>query len=290
MDFKEENNTRDQIANSRNRKSNRPHMAVRRACILTALLVLIIIGGSIGYTTLYQPYAQRIERTAAINARIEKTALAKVTQTAQVVATLTSQAYATATTVANLQHSYNEMTTAVPNINDDLHTPDVNNWETGSGCSFTHSAYTINVQEKGFFLPCLAKNIQVKNFVYQVDMDILSGDAGGLIIRAKQKNTQSYIFVVGQDSSYSLYYYAGNAQKAAQPLTDGYSDLIKTGYNHVNTLGVLASGSSLDFYINRTYVTSIVNASMTTGQVGLLANNYKSSTEVTYTHAKIWKL
>lgn len=290
MEFKEENVSRDQETGSRHHKYIRPRTAVRRASILTAILVLTIAAGSVGYTTIYQPYAQRLERIAASNVRIEKTAQAKAAQTAQVVATMTVQAQATETTVAHIQHSYDEMTATFPSINDDLHTPDMNNWETGSGCSFTNDAYTASVAEKGFFLPCLAKNIKISNFVYQVDMNIMSGDAGGLIVRANQADEQSYIFVVGQDSSYSLYYYAGNAQKAAQPLADGYSDLIKTGYNHVNTLGVLASGASLDFYINHKYVTSISNATMATGQIGLLANNYKSSTVVIYAHAKIWKL
>lgn len=265
-------------------------MTMRLASIPLAVLILIIAVGSIGYITFYQPYARHLALTAASDARIAKMAQARATQTAQVVATITAQAQATETTVTHLQHSYNEMSATIPTINDELTAPDMNNWETGAGCSFINEAYTATVKEKGFFLPCLAKSIKIDNFVYQVDMNIMSGDAGGLIVRANQATDRSYIFVVGQDSSYSLYYYAGNDQKAAQPLTDGYSDLIKTGYNHINTLGVLASGASLDFYINRKYVTSIDNATMTVGQVGLLANNYKSSTKVIYAHAKIWKL
>jgi hypothetical protein len=290
MDLKEEPDTRNQSVCSQYPKRHRQLMTAKSATILATLLILIIASGFIGYTTMYQPYMQRLQRTAAVEAKMVHIAMTKATQTAQVVATMTFHAQTTATTVAHLQHSYNEMVTTVPDINDDLQNPDVNNWETGFGCSFTDSAYTATVQAKGFFLPCLAKGITVSNFVYQVSMNIIKGDAGGLIVRADRKNTRSYIFVVGQDSSYSIYYYAGNAQKAAQPLADGYSDLIKTGYNHENVLGVLASGTSLDFYINRKYVASIADTAMTSGQVGILANNYKSSTEVIYSHAKIWKL
>jgi hypothetical protein len=267
------------------RRNRRPMIIIT----LATLLIVTIASGIIGYTTMYQPYMQRQQREAAAEAKIVHTAMVKATQTAQVVATMTFQTQATATTIAHFQHSYNEMTETTPNINDDLHNPDINNWETGSGCSFTNSAYTATVQAKGFFLPCLAKSIKVSNFVYQVDMNIAKGDAGGLIVRADQHNTRSYIFVVGQDSSYSLYFYAGNTQKAAQHIADGYSDLIKTGYDHENTLGVLASGTSLDFYINQKYVASVADAKMTSGQVGVLANNYKNATEVIYSHAKVWK-
>lgn len=290
MELKEEPDTRARSAVSHYQKRSRRPMTVKSATILATLLILIIASGFIGYTAMYQPYMQRLQRAAAVEAKLAHTAMVKATQTAHVVATMTVQTQATATTTAHLQHRYNEITATLPSIKDDLHNPDINNWETGAGCSFTNSAYATTVQAKGFFLPCLAKGIKISNFVYQVDMNILQGDAGGLIVRADQKNTRSYIFVVGQDSSYSLYYYAGNAQKAAQPLTDGYSDLIKTGYNHKNTLGVLASGTSLDFYINQKYVASIADATMTSGHIGVLANNYKNTTEVIYSHAQIWKL
>jgi hypothetical protein len=286
MELREKPDPSNQATLIHYQKRNRQPMTV---IILATLLIVTIVSGVIGYKTIYQPYMQRLQRAATAEAKIVHRALVKATQTAQVVATMTLQTQATATTIAHFQHSYNEMTETTPSINDDLRNPDLNNWETGSGCSFTNSAYTATVQVKGFFLPCLAKGIKVSNFVYQVDMNIVKGDAGGLIVRADQQNTRSYIFVVGQDSSYSLYYYAGNTQKAAQHIADGYSDLIKTGYNHENTLGVLASGTSLDFYINQKYVASVADAKMTSGQVGVLANNYKNATEVIYSHAKIWK-
>lgn len=258
--------------------------------IVLALLLVVGISTLIGYNVAYLPYMQHMQSTATVEARIQQTAHARSMHAAQVAATLTAQTRATATSVARHQRNYDQITSVFPNVNDDLHNPDTYNWDTGSGCSFTNSTYSASVTEKGFFLPCIAQNTKLSNFVYQVDMKIITGDAGGLIIRARGDNSQSYIFVVGQDGSYSIYYYSGENKKAAQTLADGYNDQIITGYKQVNTLAVLASGSSMDFYINKKYVASVIDTTLSSGQIGVLANNYKRSTVVTYSHARIWKL
>ncbi|GCE19645.1 hypothetical protein [Dictyobacter kobayashii] len=261
-----------------------------RLVIGLALLMLVSCSVLIGYKTVYQPYMRGMYSTATVEARIQMTAQVKATHAAQFSATLTAQTIATATSVARHQKNFDEITSTFPDINDDLHTPDTYNWDTGSGCSFVNSSYSSVVSQRGFFLPCIAKKTQLQNFVYQVDMKIITGDAGGLIIRAREDNSRSYIFVVGQDGSYSIYYYSGDDRKAAQTLSDGYSNQINTGYKQVNTIGVLASGSSLDFYINKKYVTSVIDNTLSNGQIGVLANSYKNPTEVFYSHARIWKL
>ncbi|GCE05580.1 hypothetical protein KDAU_29090 [Dictyobacter aurantiacus] len=258
--------------------------------IATALLLVVGSSTLIGYKIVYHPYILRIQGTATSIARIQQTVHVRATHAAQISATLIAQDRATATAVARHQNNYDLVTSSFPSINDDLHNPDIYNWDTGSGCTFNNSTYNVTVAEKGFFLPCIAKNTSLSNFVYQVDMKIISGDAGGLIIRSHGDNSQSYIFVVGQDGSYSIYYYSGENRKAAQTLADGYNSQIITGYRQVNTLAVLASGSSLDFYINRKYVTSVIDTTLSSGQIGVLANNYKRSTLVAYSHARVWKL
>lgn len=261
----------------------------KRSLITYALFVLLLGSGMLGYATAYRPYMQQRQRAELIQARIVQTVQARATHAAQLSATVQAQEQATATSVAYHQKNYQEMTSSSPDISDDLHNPDTYNWDTGSGCSFTNSSYSASVSQKGFFLPCLAQHTQLSNFVYQVDMTILTGDAGGLIARARDDNSHSYIFVVGQDGSYSIYYYASDSKNAAQPLAEGYSEHIMTGHHKKNTLGVLASGSSLDFYINKKYVASVVDTTLGGGQIGVLANNYKHTTEVVYSHARVWK-
>ncbi|GER88525.1 hypothetical protein KDW_26870 [Dictyobacter vulcani] len=261
----------------------------KRSLLVYALLVLMLGSGMIGYATAYRPYMQQRQKEELIRSRIIQTVQARATHAAQLSATVQAQAQATATSVAYHQKNYSEMTSSSPDLNDDLHNPDIYNWDTGSGCSFTTSSYSASVSQKGFFLPCLAQHTQLNNFVYQVDMTILKGDAGGLIVRAHDDNSRSYIFVVGQDGSYSIYYYASDSKNAAQPLAEGYSEHISTGQHKENTLGVLASGSSLDFYINKKYVASVMDTTLGSGQIGVLANSYKHTTEVIYSHARVWK-
>ncbi|GCF08138.1 hypothetical protein KDI_17020 [Dictyobacter arantiisoli] len=265
-------------------------LTAKMAIILSVLTLMVIGSGMLGYMTLYRPYMKQVQATATVDAIAAQTAQVKATRIAHQIATATAQARATLTALTQHQNNYDDIVNTRADINDDLHAPDTFNWDTGSGCSFTNQTYTATVTQHGFFLPCLAKNITLHNFMYQTDMNIVKGDAGGLIMRARDASSQSYIFVVGQDGSYSVYYYAGDDRKAAQTLTDGYSDTINTGNNTTNTLGVIASGTSLDFYINKKYITSIVNTRLTTGKIGVLANSYKHPTEIRYRHAKVWKL
>ncbi|GCE27196.1 hypothetical protein KDA_26800 [Dictyobacter alpinus] len=283
MEFEEAPETKKQIATS-NKVIRKKRIAMAAALLLFALSSSIV-----GYSALYRPLIQQQRITATARARIVQTVQARATHAAQLSATVTAQNEAKATAVAYHQKNYAEMTSLSPIINDDLRNPDTYDWETGSGCSFKDSSYNTSVSQKGFFLPCIAQNIQLKNFVYQVDMNITKGDAGGLIVRAHSDTSRSYIFVVGQDGSYSIYYYEGNHKKAALALAEGYSEHINTGYHKENTLGVLASGTSLDFYINKKYTTSVIDTTLGSGQIGVLANNYKHSTEVIYSHARVWK-
>jgi hypothetical protein len=254
--------------------------------VLILSLVLLISCGSIGYTTIYRPYALHVQSTNTAIARVAQTA----NSTAIAQATTMASIHATETVLAQRQIAFDKITNTTPTLNDTLSSPDTYNWDTGSGCSFTNNAYTTVVTQKGFFLPCLAKKTFFRNFVYQVHMKISKGDAGGLIIRADTNTTQSYLFVVGQDGTFSIYYYPGIPKQRARTLFEGYSDLIHTGSNQENILGVVASGTSLDFYINKTYITSIIDSNRTAGLIGVLANNYTATTKVIYTLAQLWDL
>jgi hypothetical protein len=258
--------------------------------ISAALLLLITSGSIIGYNTLYRPYMQQVEKTAVAQARRDRNAAAHATHEAIANATAAALVAATATMRATHQDTYNQVTKVPPILSDMLRNPNTYNWDTGAGCAFTNDTYTATVTQKGFFLPCLAKHTNFGDFAYQVEMKISRGDAGGIVIRANAANTQSYLFVVDQDGTYSIYYYPGNAHQRAQTLTDGYSGYIESGLNRKNYLGVIASGTSLDFYINNKYITSVTDEHRSSGLIGVLANNYTNTTSVVYTQVKVWKL
>lgn len=255
-----------------------------------ALLLIIIAGGSVTYNTVYSPYALHLQQTALAQTRIGRMLSAHATHAAIIGATATAEVAATATIQAAHQSTYNMIAHTTPILNDNLHNPDSYNWDTGAGCSFAKATYTATVTQKGFFLPCLAKHATFSNFAYQVDMKILQGDAGGLIVRADATNTQSYLFVVDQDGTYSIYYYSGSSKQHAKTLKDGYSSSIVSGPGHENQLGVIASGTSLDFYINNKYITSVLDEHRSGGLIGVLANNYTNTTSVLYSRVEVWKL
>lgn len=286
MDIKEE---RQNITKSGGEKTGRQRR-IWLLFIVPVLLALVVASGFIGYSKVYQPYALHAQQTALARAHREATAGVLATSAAIAGATATAQIGATATIITAHQQSYDEITRTTPVLDDSLQTPDLYNWDTGAGCSFKHHTYTITVKQKGFFLPCLAQKTAFSNFAYQIDMRITTGDAGGLIVRANARNTESYLFVVGLDGTYNVYYFPGNPKQRAQTLAEGYSDHIQTGPNQDNILGVIASGTSLDFYINKKYITSVIDDRRSNGLIGLLANNYTHTTEVVYAHAQVWKL
>jgi hypothetical protein len=276
--------------NGHRQRPKRKSTARRILAISLTSIILLAMSGTLGYTAIYHPYTLHMQATAVAQARADATARVQATIMAMVQATNAAEEHATATALAQHQTAYNEIIAMAPALNDNLSSPDIYNWDTGSGCSFTHNTYSATVTQKGFFLPCLAKKTLFHNFAYQVHMTIVQGDAGGIIVRADPTTSQAYLFVVGIDGTYSIYYYPGNSKQKAHTLMDGYSNQIITGTNKENTLGVIASGTSLDFYINQQYVTSIIDASRSSGLIGILANNYSNTTITTYTHAQVWDL
>lgn len=280
-------NVQDSIQPPRQPRNNYKKLRIIAAL---ALLLMISASGFVTYNTAYRPYALHLQQTALVQTRIGRMLSAHATHAAIIGATATAVVAATATIQAVHQSTYNLIAHTTPIINDNLRNPDSYNWDTGAGCSFVKATYTATVTQKGFFLPCLAKHAMFSNFAYQVDMKILQGDAGGLIVRADAANTQSYLFVVDQDGTYSIYYYSGSAKQRAKTLKEGYSSSIINGAGKENRLGVIASGTSLDFYINSKYITSIVDEHRSSGLIGVLANNYTNTTSVRYSRAEVWKL
>lgn len=270
----------------------RPRNNYKKLRIIAAFTLLLIISASgfATYSTVYRPYTLHLQQTTLAQTRIGRMLSAHATNDAIIGATATAQVAATATTQAAHQSTYNLIAHTTPILDDNLRNPDSYNWDTGAGCSFVKDAYTATVTQKGFFLPCLARHTTFSNFAYQVDMKILQGDAGGLIVRANAANTQSYLFVVDQDGTYSIYYYSGSAKQRAKTLKDGYSGSIVNGTGQENQLGVIASGTSLDFYINSKYITSVLDEHRSSGLIGVLANNYTNTTSVRYSRVEVWKL
>ncbi|HEU5227331.1 MAG TPA: DnaJ C-terminal domain-containing protein [Ktedonobacteraceae bacterium] len=272
-----------------------PSVPKRRSSVLTITLITLIFlvvsaGGFVYYTTIYTPQQIAAQATATVVAKVTATAGVKATATAQVVATAQAQASATATVVNGLQANYNQITGNTPVLDDPLQNANLYNWDTGTGCAFTNGEYHVTIAQKDVFLYCSEQAADFSNFAYQVQMKIINGDFGGIIFRADTTNTKFYLFRIGQDGSYDLFYYPDKEGAHAKTLISGNSALILTGANQNNLIAAVVNNNTIDLYINKKYLISVNDPVLKTGKIGVIAQGGANAADVVYTHAQVWKL
>ncbi|HLZ63650.1 MAG TPA: hypothetical protein VKR06_42495, partial [Ktedonosporobacter sp.] len=221
---------------------------------------------------------------------IAGTAQAHASATAHAAATVQIQATATATVAGTLQASYDQITHSLPILKDPLTAAGTNNWDTTTGCSFTNGAYHVISTQKGLITPCFAQASNFSDFAYQVQMSVSKGDYGGIVFRADAKNTKLYLFRVGQDGSYNLYYYPDGTGTNTKVLAAGSSTLILQGLNMTNQIAVIARGATINLYINGKYLTSVSDPTLKAGEIGVIADDTSNPTEVVYSQAQVWNL
>ena len=206
----------------------------------------------------------------------------------------TPQASTTGTTVSTTTNPYTH--TGVLVLNDPLQDNSKGvDWMTGMNqnqatCAFTGGAYQSSQPIDGDFHACLALNTDYSNFVFQVQMTIVSGDAGGIIFRANQAKSTFYYFRVGQDGSYDLRVYVDPLIDHSRLLTSGMSSALHTGYDQANTLAVVARGNQLQFYANGQLMTTANDMTFSQGQIGVVAYNQGGLATVVYSNAEVWNL
>ncbi len=271
--------------------------------LLTVVAVLLIVSGSslIYYTEVAHPAQLRAQATATAQviqtreARATATAVAQVTATAQAItyATATAQAQARATTTA-LQNIYTQATNGSPALLSSLAYQDGNNWDVyatvdGGGCAFSNGTLTASVLTKGYYVPCMEHASNYTSFAFQVQMVLLKGDDGGLIFRANDTNSQYYMFSIGSNGSFSAY--VTQSSTHGHTLVYDTSSAIKTGSGQMNTLTVVARASDFYFYINGQYVGSTSDSTLTSGLVGVFADDSQgNNTSIAFSNAKVWIL
>lgn len=192
---------------------------------------------------------------------------------------------------AALLQLYTTTTGNIPVLYDPLHEQDANSWETGTwrkgdSCGFRDGAYHLKSVEQEYYSWCIARAPQFSNFAVQVQMNILTGDGGGLVFRADGKQGDYYYFRVGQDGTFALYRYISKADR--QELETGTAVSIHQGRNQLNLLCVIANGSSLALFVNKQPIAQINDGAYRTGQIGLAADEDDNTTDVAYNNLQVW--
>lgn len=248
-----------------------------KAALLIAL-VLLIIAGSAGFFL--------FERNQQIS-------------TAHSQATATANAALTATAIAiDSQIPYPPYKGKLV-LNDPLtYNNNAYGWTRGylpgdvsTTCIFTGGAYHIIEANHGRFYYCVAQKTSFHNFVFQIQMTFIqgsSGDYGGILIRSE--GFRHYFFRIGRDGTYLFRVYTNDSTGAGSVLTQGSSPAIHTGLNQPNILAIAARGGTFALYVNHQLVDSVNDTTYKQGQIGLVAGDEVTLTEVAFNNAKVWAL
>jgi len=74
------------------------------------------------------------------------------------------------------------------------------------------------------------------------------------------------------------------------PIAEDTTSTIKTGLGQLNTLTVIAKGSTIYFYINKQYVGSATDNTYSSGMLGVFAADDTANTDVSFSNAQVWAL
>ncbi len=245
--------------------------------VLLIVLVIAIIGG--GSILLYATVLLPSSRHAQTN-----TVFTTQSKTPTIQAT-------TAITTTNPQDLYTQVMSRKPTLNDPLTAQDANNWQdfsTLQGCTFSGSALHLH----GSAGNCISESTSFTNFAYQVKVNIIQGNVGGIAFRFDAINRKFYFFAINPDGVYAIVYVGGSSGANNEKLlASATSTAITIGLNQQNMLTVIARGSNINIYINKQYVTTLTDSSSTIGAIGMLGGNSASNTsDVAFSDAQVWTL
>ena len=272
--------------------------------VAAAALIMLSGVGLIYYSSVYRPAQLHMQATSTAQALgtqdAQATALANAHATGTAVAyanaTSTAQAVATANTVATataLQDIYTSATKGTPVLNDSLAFNTGSGWDEnqaqgGGGCGFNNGAYHASLTPKGYYFTCIAHNTNFSNFTFQVQMQIVQGDAGGLVFRANSSTYKYYILSIGRDGTY----FVSESKDFSHSTEIGYgqSPAFKQNLGQTNLLTLVARGNNMYFFVNKQYAGSINDGAYKSGQIGLMVDNRSGSTDIAFKNAQVWKL
>jgi hypothetical protein len=157
---------------------------------------------------------------------------------------------------------------------------------TGELCQFTRGAYHVSQPPNGYIAICPTRRT-FSNFAFEVLSTITQGDCGGVIFR-NESNMRFYKLAICQDSAYRVSKYSNTSYITSKV---GKSSAIRIGLGKPNKIAVVASGSTMTFYVNEQQIDQEQDSSYTLGNIALIANPvYDHATDVAYSNARLWTL
>ena len=248
-----------------------------RVILISAIALVLVIGGIVAGFVSYNNAQQS-------NANATATAQANSKATAQANANATSIA-ATATAVATTYPFSANLKLSDP-MNDNSKG---NGWEINNFCKFQGNAYHSIDNQTNTFNPCSAISTNFSNFTYEVQALLNSGDGIGIIFRGNANKNQFYRFIVYTDGSYDVYLYVDTSGTNSRKLANG-SITPAPDMTNTNLISVVARGSTMTIYFNKTQVTSFNDPTYSSGQIGVADVDLTKSADAVFTNAHVLAL
>ena len=310
----------------RSRRQSYERQRARIVSIIAVLILLLIVGPSI-YVIAEHPFSgttktngnagqtqtataesntATVTETATPNATATARAIANATATASANATATAIAGVTATAVAQARATAGVIQTATAgktSYSSALTQNDGATWDQNTrNCIFKNDGYHVLtgglLGRDNVFKGCREQNQQFSDFALSVNMNITSGQAGGVFFRLSAPVLNiymGYLFQVDSQGNYTVF--SSQNYSDATASTKIKSGTIATGWKKgtgvSNTLQIIAQGPNISLYVNGVYIDSVQDGTFQSGEVGFVAtkaNTNDPQAEVVYSNLKVYPL
>ena len=258
--------------------STPPRRGPSMRVILIAAIALVLVLGGIVFGFVSYNNTQQSNANATATAQANSRATAQANQHATAIA-------ATATAVAsNYPFSANLM------LSDPLRDNSKGSgWEENNFCKFQGNAYHSTDNQSNTFNSCSAVKTNFSNFTYEVEAELISGDGIGITFRGNADKNQFYRLAIFTDGSYAVYLYVDNTGTNSRKLTNG--NITPTpDLSNTNFISVVARGSTMTVYFNKTQVTSFTDPTYSGGQIGVSVDDLTKSADGVFSNLNVWAL
>lgn len=183
-----------------------------------------------------------------------------------------------------------------PLLSDDFRSDD-DSWPTSVddnvAYSYLRRAYHIRVNTAnwlGFAFNQQASDLQLRNFLAEVDVSHVAGPLNaeyGILFHYRDGDN-FYLYAISGLGTYSLWQKAGGQWTSLIPWTE--TDLIETGADATNRLGVVASQGVISLLVNQSILAEYTEETPGVGIVGLVAGAFdEPNVEVAFDNFHLWR-
>jgi hypothetical protein len=133
---------------------------------------------------------------------------------------------------------------------------------------------------------CAANNTDFRNFAFEVQMTLISGDYAGIIF-CNATTDRYYLFRIGVDGSYSLLLMS-QTNSDGVPLATGS---VSVNLSQPNLIAAVVNGGSIGLYMNRQLIRSVNDSTYSHGHIAVFSwNATGTAAQAVFRNAKVWAL